>query len=139
VATQRTLAIIKPDAFRKGYTGPILSRVEQSGFRIIGLRLTRLDVPAARAFYHVHRDRHFFDELCGLMTCGPIVVMVLEAESAISRWRDLIGPTDAAVAGPDTIRGQFGESVSHNAVHGSDAPEAADFEISFFFDESDLV
>lgn len=133
MAEERTLGIIKPDAVEAGATGKILDAVEQAGFEIVALKKTRFTREQAEGFYHVHRERSFFDSLVGFMSSGPIVLMVLEGEDAITRWRDLMGPTKADEAGPDTIRGQFGTNIERNAVHGSDAPETAAFEINYVF------
>lgn len=130
---ERTLAIIKPDAVRAGHIGHILTRIEVSGFRLVAMKLVRMDRGAAEAFYAEHRARSFFPELCEYMSSGPVIVMILESENCIAKWRALIGPTDAAVAPPGTIRGDFGESVQNNAVHGSDIADHARYEINFFF------
>ncbi|HOD07254.1 MAG TPA: nucleoside-diphosphate kinase [Myxococcota bacterium] len=135
MAVQRTLAIIKPDAVAKKHIGHIVSRVEASGMRIVIMRMMRLTPEQARGFYHVHESRPFYEDLCAYMTSGPIVAMMLEGDNAIQRWREMIGPTDAAVAPPGTIRGDFGESLAINAVHGSDAPSTARYEIEFFFNK----
>jgi nucleoside-diphosphate kinase len=132
-AVQRTLAIIKPDAVAKGAAGQIIHRIEDAGFTILALKLTRLSETEAAGFYAVHKERPFYASLCAFMTQGPCVPMVLEGENAIQRWRDLMGATDPAKAGPGTIRREFAASIEANAVHGSDAPETAAFEISYFF------
>lgn len=131
--TERTLAIIKPDAVQAGHIGHILTRIEQAPLRIVAMRLVRLDRESAANFYREHAGRCFFNDLCQYMSSGPVVVILLEGEGAIARWREMIGPTDAAAAPPGTIRGDFGESVQNNAVHGSDIAEHARFEINFFF------
>ena len=135
---QRTLAIVKPDAVAKGVTGEILTRVERAGFKILALRLLRLSSEEAAGFYAVHRQRPFFASLCAFMTQGPSLVMVLEGENAIQRWRDLMGATDPAKAAPNTIRRDFASSIEANAVHGSDSPESAAFEIAYFFSALEL-
>ena len=132
-AIQRTLAIIKPDAVAKGATGQIIHRIEQAGFTILAFKLVHLSAAEAAGFYAVHRERPFYASLCAFMTQGPCVPMVLEGENAIQRWRDLMGATDPAKAGPGTIRRDFAASIEANAVHGSDAPETAAFEIPYFF------
>jgi nucleoside-diphosphate kinase len=132
-AIQRTLAIIKPDAVAKGVAGQIIARVEQSGFKVVAARLRHLSRDDAAGFYIVHRERPFYGSLCEFMTQGPIFTMVLEGEDAIQRWRDLMGATDPARAAPGTIRKDFASSVEANAVHGSDSPESAAFEIPYFF------
>ena len=132
-AVQRTLAIIKPDAVAKGATGQIIHRIEQAGFTILALKLVHLSAAEAAGFYAVHRERPFYASLCAFMTQGPCVPMVLEGENGIQRWRDLMGATDPAKAGPGTIRRDFASSIEANAVHGSDAPDTAAFEIPYFF------
>lgn len=136
---ERTFAIIKPDAVAKGYTGAILAMVEQAGFRIVGLKRTRLSRAQAEGFYAVHRERPFFEGLVTFMTEGPVVVMVLEKENAIADWRALMGATNPANAAEGTIRKQFAENIERNAVHGSDAPETAAVEIPFFFATAELL
>jgi nucleoside-diphosphate kinase len=132
-AVQRTLAIIKPDAVAKGVTGQIMARIEQVGLKILAARLMRLSTEQAAGFYIVHKDRPFYASLCAFMTQGPCMPMVLEGENAIQRWRDLMGATDPAKAVAATIRKDFASSIEANAVHGSDAPDTAAFEISYFF------
>ena len=136
---ERTLAIIKPDAVAKRVVGPIVQRIEQAGFRIVALRLTSLIRADAEGFYAVHRTRPFFPSLTAFMSSGPVVVMVLEADGAIGKWRDLMGPTDPAKAPAGSIRAEFGTNIERNATHGSDAPETAAFEIGYFFAGVDLV
>jgi nucleoside-diphosphate kinase len=131
--TQRTLAIIKPDAVAKGATGRILGKIEAAGFKILAAKLIHMSFDDAAGFYAVHRERPFFKSLCTFMTQGPCLPMVLEADGAIQRWRDLMGATDPAKAAAGTIRKEFAASIEANAVHGSDAPETAAFEISYFF------
>jgi len=130
---QRTLAIIKPDAVAKGAAGQIIARIEQVGLKILAVRLMRLSAEQAAGFYIVHKERPFYASLCAFMTQGPCLPMVLEGENAIQRWRDLMGATDPAKAVAGTIRKDFAASIEANAVHGSDAPETAAFEISYFF------
>ena len=137
-AVQRTLAIVKPDAVAKGVAGEILTRVERAGFKVIGLKLLHLSSEEAGGFYAVHRHRPFYTSLCAFMTQGPSLVMVLEGENAIQRWRDLMGATDPAKAAPNTLRRDFAASIEANAVHGSDSPESATFEISYFFSTLEL-
>ena len=139
MAVERTLAIIKPDATRRRLTGAILQRIEQAGLEVVALRRMRLTRAQAEAFYAVHRERPFFDSLCDFMTSGPVVVMVLQGEDAIARWRELMGATDPAKAAPGTIRADYAESIEANSVHGSDAPETAAREVAFFFAEVDMV
>jgi len=131
--TQRTLAIIKPDAVSKGAAGAILSKIEQAGFKVLAAKLIQMSFDDAAGFYAVHRPRPFFTSLCTFMTQGPCIPMVLEADNGIQKWRDLMGATDPAKAAAGTIRKEFASSVEANAVHGSDAPETAAFEIAYFF------
>jgi len=133
VAKERTLAIIKPDAVSRNLTGEILKRIEAAGLRICALKLMHLTRAQAQQFYHVHKARPFYDSLCAYMSSGPVLVGVLEAEQAITQWRDLMGATDPLKAVPGTIRKDLGVDVEKNAVHGSDAPETAAVEIPFFF------
>jgi len=130
---QRTLAIVKPDAVAKRVAGQIVSRIEDAGFTILALKLVHMSLAEARGFYIVHRDRPFYDSLCAFMTQGPCMPMVLEGDDAIRRWRDLMGATDPAKAASGTIRKDFAISIEANAVHGSDSPESASFEIPYFF------
>ena len=132
-ATQRTLAIIKPDAVAKGDAGKIMDRIERVGLAIVAAKLVHLTPGQAAGFYIVHKERPFYGSLCAFMTQGPCLPMVLEGENAIQRWRDLMGATDPAKAAPNTIRKEFASSIEANAVHGSDAPETAAFEIPYFF------
>lgn len=136
---QRTFAIIKPDAVAKGYTGQILAMVEGAGFKIVGMRKTRLSKAQAEGFYAVHKERPFFGGLVTFMTEGPVVVLVLEKENAIADWRSLMGATNPANAADGTIRKKFAENVERNCVHGSDAPETAAAEIPYFFAASSLL
>jgi len=131
--TQRTLAIIKPDAVARGAAGAILSRIEQAGFKVLAIKLVHMSSDGAAGFYAVHRQRPFFQSLCTFMTQGPCMPMVLEADNAIQKWRDLMGATDPAKAAAGTIRKEFATSIEANAVHGSDAPETAAYEIPYFF------
>jgi len=135
---ERTLGLIKPDATAKQAHGPILTAIVEAGLKIVAVRSMRLSHIAAAGFYAVHAERPFFGELVEYMTSGPIVAMVLEGDDAIKKWRDLMGPTDATKAGPETLRGRFGTSLQNNAVHGSDAPETAAFEIGYLFSGRDL-
>src|SRR5204862_7719338 len=130
---ERTFSIIKPDAVAGGHTGDILALLEQAGFRIVGLRMTRLSQQQAQGFYYVHRERPFFGSLVKFMTEGPAVLMVLEAENAIEKLRKVMGATDPAKAEEGTIRKRFGTNIERNAIHGSDGPDTAAFEISYFF------
>ena len=136
---ERTFAIIKPDAVGRGLAGDIIKRILGSGLKIRGMRLMHLSQGQAERFYEVHKARPFYGDLCKYMTSGPVVVMCLEGDKAITRWRDLMGATDPAKAAAGTIRKDFGENIERNAVHGSDAPETAAQEIPFFFSNLDLV
>ena len=130
---QRTFAIIKPDAVRTQVTGRILSRIESEGFAVRAMRMIHMSKAEAEGFYHVHRERPFFGGLTDFMSSGPCVVLCLEAEDAIKKWRDLMGATDPAKATEGTLRKEFGASIDNNATHGSDAPETAAFELGYFF------
>jgi nucleoside-diphosphate kinase len=136
---ERTLAIIKPDAFKRGLVGDILKRIEASGLNLRALRLIHLTRAQAQAFYDVHKARPFYNSLCEYMSSGPVVIAVLQGDGAIVRWRELMGATDPAKAAPGTIRKQFGLDIEHNATHGSDAPETAANEIAFFFSGLDIA
>lgn len=139
MAVERTLAIIKPDAVGRGITGDILNRIHAAKFQIVAIRSMRLTKAEAEGFYAVHRERSFFKDLTEFMSSGKVVVMVLEAENAILKWRDTMGATDPAKAGPGTIRKELGTSIQNNCTHGSDAPQTAAFEISYFFAGHELV
>jgi len=130
---ENTLAIIKPDGVARGLTGEILCRIESGGLRVKALKMVHLSREQAEGFYAVHRSRPFFGSLTTFMSEGPVVVMILSGENAIRRWRDLMGATDPAQAGPGTLRKEFGESLERNTTHGSDAPETAAFETAYFF------
>ena len=129
----RTLTIVKPDAVAAGNTGAILGTLEAAGFRLIALRLVRLTKGGAEGFYAVHRERPFFSSLTDFMSSGPAVVAALERENAIPELRRLMGATNPAEAAPGAIRARFGSSIERNAIHGSDSPESASFEIGYFF------
>jgi len=128
-----TLTMIKPLAVQKGFTGPILAKIAEGGFKIIAMKYTRLSVDQAKKFYEVHKDRPFYDSLVNSMTSGPIVAAILEKENAVLAWRDYIGATNPANAAPGTIRALYGTSLEANAVHGSDSDENAIVESDFFF------
>ncbi len=130
---EKTLAIIKPDAVKKKVIGKIISRIEDEGFEIREMKMLRLTKEAAQGFYAVHKDKPFYDSLTNFMSSGEIVVLLLERENAIAHWRGVMGATDPALAKPGTIRRDLGFSVERNAVHGSDAPATAEFEIGYFF------
>jgi nucleoside-diphosphate kinase len=133
MAVERTLTIIKPDAVARGVLGQIVTRFEQAGLRVLAAKLVHLAPAQAAGFYIVHEERPFYASLCAFMTSGPCLPMVLEGEDAIARLRDLMGATDPAKAAPGTIRRDFAASIEANAVHGSDSPESAAFEIPYFF------
>ena len=130
---EKTLAIIKPDALKKKVLGKILQRIEEEGFIISGLKMLQLTKEEAQGFYIVHKDKPFYDSLTDFMSSGEIVIMVLEREGAINHWRQVMGVTDPAYAEPGTLRRQFGFSIERNAVHGSDAPATAEWEIDYFY------
>ncbi|GHU13834.1 nucleoside diphosphate kinase [Betaproteobacteria bacterium] len=133
MAIERTLSIIKPDAVAKNVIGKIYQRFEDAGLKIVAARLVHLSEREAGQFYAVHKDRPFFKDLVAFMISGPVMVQVLEGESAISKNRDLMGATDPKKAAPGTIRADFADSIDANAVHGSDASETAAVEVAFFF------
>jgi nucleoside-diphosphate kinase len=137
MAGRITLTIIKPVAFRKNYTGPILSRITQAGFRISAIRSLQLTPEQAGEFYKVHTERPFYSDLVEFMSSGPIVAAILEKENAVEDYRKLIGNTNPAEAEPGTIRKIFGTSIRANAVHGSDSDENAEIEADFFFKKED--
>lgn len=130
---ERTFAIIKPDAVKKGASGQILARIEGGGFTVRAMRMIHMSKAEAEGFYYVHQARPFFGGLTDFMSSGPCVVLCLEADGAIKKWRDLMGATDPAKAEPGTLRRDFGASIDNNATHGSDAPETAAFELGYFF------
>lgn len=138
MATQRTLVIVKPDAVAKGVAGKIIGRFEEAGLRILAAKMVHLTKEEAAGFYLVHKDRPFYASLCTFMTQGPCIPMVLEGDNAISRVRDLMGATDPSKAAAGTIRREFASSIESNAVHGSDSPESAAFEIPYFFEPPEI-
>ena len=138
MANQRTLCIVKPDAVEKRRAGAILARIEESGFRVLAMRMRHLTRAEAEGFYEVHRQRPFFGELVQFMTRSPVIVAVLEKDEAVTAWRDLMGATDPAKAAPNTIRKAFGSNVGENATHGSDSLENAQREIAYFFAGSEV-
>lgn len=137
--TERTLAIIKPDAVQKGVIGAIMNRIEENELKVVAIKMLQLDKRRAEGFYAVHKAKSFFEPLVGFMTSGPVVVLALEGKEAIKKWRDVMGPTDSTKAPEGTIRGDYGTDIQNNAVHGSDAPETAKFEVSYFFEPQDIV
>ncbi len=138
MAQERTFAIIKPDAVSKRAAGAILQMIEESGLEIVGMKRLQLSETLARGFYAVHKERPFYADLVKFMTSGPVVVLVLQGENAIRRWRDLMGPTNSEEAPAGTVRGDFGSDIERNASHGSDAPETARVEISYFFNATEI-
>jgi nucleoside-diphosphate kinase len=139
MSVERTFAMVKPDAVASGHAGDILNVIRDSGFRIVGLKLRRITKPEAEAFYAVHKERPFYGSLVTFMTEGPVLVMVLEREDAISKWREVMGATNPANAAEGTIRKKFAQSIERNAAHGSDGPETAAQEIPFFFSTAELL
>ena len=137
--TERTLAIIKPDAVERRLTGAILQRIEQAGFQIRAMKRVHLSKKDAEGFYAVHRARPFFGSLTEFMSSGPAVVLVLESPDAIKKWRTLMGATDPARADQGTLRKEFAQSIERNATHGSDAPDTAAYEIGYFFAGIELI
>lgn len=139
MAVEKTFAIVKPDAFAAGYAGKILARIYAEGFKVVGLKKLYMSKVEAEGFYAVHAARPFFGELTDFMSSGPCIVMALEAEGAIAKWRDLMGATNPADAAAGTLRKEFGASIGENATHGSDAPETAAFELGYFFNGLELL
>jgi nucleoside-diphosphate kinase len=137
--TERTLTIIKPDSVEKNNVGAIIAHLEREGFRVVAARMMRLSEPQAKAFYEVHRERPFYNDLVAYMTSGPVWPMVLERENAVAFLREVMGATNPAEAADGTIRKLYGESIERNAIHGSDSPENAAKEVAFFFPRTDLV
>ena len=139
MALERTLGIIKPDAVANGHIGDILSIIIQHGFHIRGMKMRRITKHEAEAFYAIHRERPFFGGLIAFMTDGPVVLLVLEREDAIAKWREVMGATNPADAGDGTIRKRFAKDIERNSVHGSDAADTAFQEIPFFFTTAELL
>ncbi len=137
--SERTLAIIKPDAVKKNAIGDIISRYEKAGLKPVAMKMLSMSKGTAQGFYAVHKARPFFESLCTFMSSGPVVVLVLEGDNAIKKNRDLMGATDPAKADKGTIRQIHGTNIEYNAVHGSDSPETARFEVGYFFPEMDLA
>ena len=136
---QRTFSIIKPDAVRKGHIAAVLAEIEKAGFKILSIKKQSISKPQAEGFYHVHKERPFFADLCAFMSSGPLVLMVLEKENAIGDLRRLMGATNPANAEEGTIRKKFAGSIQENAIHGSDAEDTAAFEIGYWFAGYELV
>jgi len=139
LALERTFAIIKPDAVAAAQQGEILSRIHNAGFKVVAIKSMRLTKEEAGGFYAVHRARPFFAELTEFMSSGKIIALVLEADGAILKWRDIMGATDPKKAAPGTIRHDLGTSIGNNCTHGSDAPDTAAFEIGYFFSGLELI
>jgi len=138
MATERTLSIIKPDAVAKNVIGDIYSRFEKAGLRIVAAKMLHLSKEQAEGFYAEHKERGFFNDLVAFMTSGPVMIQVLEGEGAIAKNRELMGATNPQEAAPGTIRADFASSIDANAVHGSDAPESAAREVSYFFSDDEI-
>jgi len=139
MSVERSFSIIKPDAVAAGQTGEILAMIQQAGFKIVAMRMTRITEAQARGFYAVHKERPFFSGLVKFMTEGPVVVMALEREDAIKKLREVMGATNPANAADGTIRKKFATNIERNCIHGSDAPETAEVELRFFFSTSELL
>lgn len=139
MSVERTLVIVKPDALSRGLLGEILKRIHEAGFGIVAVKSLRLSKAEAEGFYAVHRGKPFYEPLTEFMSSGKVVVLVLESEGAIARWREVMGATDPAKAAPGTIRREFGTSIQMNCTHGSDAPDTAAFEIGYFFSAHELL
>jgi nucleoside-diphosphate kinase len=136
---QQTLSIIKPDGVAKGLAGEVIQRIEKQGLKIKAMKLIQMTKSQAEGFYAVHKERPFFNSLTDFMTSGPVVVMILEGENAISRWREMMGATNYKEAAEGTIRREFATDIEKNVVHGSDAPETAAFETAYFFNAFERV
>lgn len=139
MAKERTLTILKPDCVRKGLIGEVTRRIQEAGFEIVALKMTRLTKDTAGGFYAVHKERPFYDDLCEFMSSGPCVAMILEKENAIEDFRTLIGATDPSEADEGTIRAAFADSVGENIIHGSDSVENGKKEANYFFAEAEVV
>lgn len=139
MSIERTFGIVKPDAVEKNAVGGVIQMIEKAGLKLLGVKMLKLSPAQAESFYGVHKARPFFPDLVKFMTSGPCVVMAIEGESAVTRYREVMGPTDSTKAPAGTIRGQFGSTIERNAVHGSDGPDTAKQEISFFFSAAELA
>jgi nucleoside-diphosphate kinase len=139
MAVERTLGIIKPDSLEKGIIGEVLGRIEEANLKIVGMKMLHLSAQRAEGFYAVHKGKPFFQNLVSFMTSGPCVVLVLEGDGAIAKWRETMGVTNPEQAAEGTIRRDFGTNIERNAVHGSDAPDTAKFEIAYFFEPNEIV
>jgi len=133
MSIERTFGIVKPDAVEKSAVGGVIEMIEKAGLKLVGVRMVKLSDAQARAFYAVHKERPFFADLVKFMTSGPCVVMAIEGENAIARYRETMGPTDSKKAPAGTIRNKYGTDIERNAVHGSDGPDTARAELAFFF------
>jgi nucleoside-diphosphate kinase len=136
---ERTLSIIKPDGVRRGLIGEVIKMLEQNDLNIVGMKMVHMTKSQAKGFYAVHRERPFYEDLTDFMSSGPAVVMVLEGEGVITKYRDLMGATNYKEAAEGTIRQKFATDIEKNVVHGSDAPETASFEISYFFNRFEII
>ncbi len=136
---ERTLSIIKPDGVARGLAGEVIKRLEQNNLKITAMKMLRMTKSQAKGFYDVHRERPFFESLTDFMVSGPIIVMILEGENAIGRYRELMGATDYREAAQGTIRKDFATDIEKNVVHGSDGPETAAFEIGYFFNSFEIT
>lgn len=136
---ERTFAIIKPDAVERGLAGKIITKIEDAGFTIVGMKKIHLTTAQAEGFYYVHKERPFFADLCSFMSRSPVIVLCLAKADAIAAWRTLMGATNPANADVGTIRKEFAKNIEENSVHGSDAPETAAFEVSYFFNSFELA
>ena len=136
---ERTLSIIKPDGVARGIIGEVIKRLEINHLKIVAMKMMKMDTAQAQGFYSVHKERPFFDSLTHFMTSGPVVVMVLEGENAITKYREIMGATDYREAAEGTIRKDFATDIEKNVVHGSDSPETAAFEIGYFFNRFELT
>ncbi|MFO7595313.1 MAG: nucleoside-diphosphate kinase [Desulfocurvibacter africanus] len=136
---ERTLCIIKPDAVERNLTGAVLKMIQESGLKVVGMKMLQMSEQQAGGFYAVHKTRPFFEDLCRFMCSGPIVVAVLEADNAVKRYRDLMGATNPANAAEGTIRKAYAQNIERNSVHGSDSLENAAIEIAYFFSNLELV
>lgn len=139
MSIERTFGIVKPDAVEKNAVGGVIEMIEKAGLKIVGLRLVKLSAPQARVFYAVHKERPFYNDLVTFMTSGPCVVVAIEGENAVARYREVMGPTDSKKAPAGTIRNKYGTNIERNAVHGSDGPDTAKAELAFFFAGLDLA
>ena len=135
---EKTLAIIKPDAVKKKLIGKIIQKIEDEEFKISGLKMLHLSKEEAKGFYIVHKDKNFYESLTDFMSSGEIVVMILERENAVAHWRQVMGSTDPALAAPGTLRHMYGFSIERNAVHGSDSPATAAWEINYFYKKNNF-